>query len=336
MSIYREQVEEAVRAVAIHSPTSYSWLGQRSPQLNRAVKRSITRDNARGHLLYNLQDQLYADFYCYGYARRREPVHSSFLYGLTPFVQALSAANCGTGCQEDGWAGCEIENEEVVAQKNGLQVRMPLDQCSVPKGSPILPGTLVRVRLPKEFLNMSPGFYMALGNEQLPLDSAAEVVRFYWNLTSGAAVPFVQVTTSLLNNIRLPFHLKLLRDPDLYTRCDAAVIYILRKDYEAAVEVLLKVYGAISGKLKQSTPAFTKKIAPGLALAESPPSAQSFGEHRCKLLANAMVLAYEQGTKSINDRLVAVIDCFTREQISLEAPFLNPSSSDTYRFPWVL
>jgi hypothetical protein len=332
VNIYLEQVQQAVSAVVIHSPTSYSWLGRHSSPLDRAVKKNITRENARQNLLYNLQAQLYADFYCYGSVRRPEPVHSSFLPGLTPFVQALSAANCGMGCREDGWAVCKIENEEIVAQKNGLQLRVPSDQCSPPEGSTIVPGMLVRVQLPKEFLQMSPGFYVALGNEQLTPDSASQVVRLYWNLTSGAAVPFTRVTTSLLNNISLPFHLKLLRNPDLYTRCDAAVLYILRKDYQAVVEVLSKIYAAVSSELRQGTPAFTKILAPGLALAESPASTQSFGEHRCTLLANAMVLAYEQGSKSMSDRMAAVVEGFRLAQLNLEAPFLNPNSSDIYGF----
>jgi HopA1 effector protein family len=335
MNIYSGQVEEAIRAVVFHSDTCYSWLGRRLPSLTRSVKRPIRPEEARGYLVYNLQNQLYTDFYSQGLARRREPVDSRLLPGLTPFVQALSAANTGRGCHENGWLVSGVKNDEIVARKNGPEFRISLKECCNPHGGPITPGTLVTVHLPKELLNISPHFYMALGNEQLPYGDATEIIRFYWNLTASAAAPFMHCATRLLNEANLPFNLKVLRDPDLYTRCDAGVIYALKKTYGATVEVLVKVYRLMAGKLKTSTPVFTKPLAPGLGLAENPPSTQSFGEHRCGLLANAMVLAHEQDIKSINDRLTYVAEHFEREQIRIEAPFLNPRSFDNYHFPRV-
>jgi hypothetical protein len=50
--------------------------------------------------------------------------------------------------------------------------------------------------------------------------------------------------------------------------------------------------------MRPGTPVFTKFLAPGLGLAEDPGQGDSFGQHRCRLLADAMILAYEQGKKA--------------------------------------
>ncbi|MBV8772805.1 MAG: hypothetical protein JO166_10840 [Deltaproteobacteria bacterium] len=333
MNFFSAQIAAAIRAVVIHSDTCYSWLGRRLPALSRSIQLRITPKQVRGYLLYNLQNQLYADFYCHGLAKRRETEASRPLPGLTSFVQALSDANTGRGCYESGWLVSEVKDDEIVARKNGPEFRMSRNDCGGANGGPITPGASLTVHLPKEFLNMSPHFYLALGNEQLPTADATGIVRFYWNLTASGAVSFMHNATRLLNEAHLPFHLKVLRDPELYTRCDAGVLYAPKQNYDAMAEVLVKLYRLTAGKLKPSTPAFTKTLAPGLGLAESPRSTESFGEHRCALLANAMVLAHEHDVESISDRLGFVMQHFEREQINMDAPFLNPGSSDNYH--WV-
>ena len=335
MNHYLEQLEDAIRAAEIYSDTSYSWLGHRIPSLAPSVKRRVGPEEERNYLIYRLQQQLYGDFYSQGLARRREPVDSRLLPGSTPFVQALSEANSGQGCHEDGWLVSAVNNDEIIARKNGPNFRIGRKDCCSPNGGPITVGTLVTVRLPKELLNISPHFYMALGDRQLPEVDSREIIRFYWNLTAAAAAPFMLGATRLLNKANLPFHLKVLRDPLLYTRCDAGVLYMFKKDYHLTVQILVEIYRLIAGKLNASTPAFTKPLARGLGLAENPPSSQSFGEHRCGLLANAIVLAHEQRIKPIADRVRYAEEYFKGEKISIEAPFLNPHSLDDYQFPRV-
>src|SRR6476620_7179889 len=53
MNPYLSQIEGAVEAVEIHSPTTYSWFGKRSPQLPTLIRRSLTPSAARSYLRYN-------------------------------------------------------------------------------------------------------------------------------------------------------------------------------------------------------------------------------------------------------------------------------------------
>jgi hypothetical protein len=252
---------------------------------------------------------------------------------MTPFVEALSAANSGRGYWEDGWEVRATVDGKVVVRRGGLELWARPEDCLVPEGSTISPGMQVRLRFPKEYLSISPGFYMMSGDEPLNQEDPQTLVRMYWNLTAESAVPFVRNATSLLNQTHLPFRLKVLNDPARFTRCDAAVLYIMKSDYEAAAELMEKVYPEVAVSLRERTPAFTKPLAPGVGLAEDPGHrGESFGLHRCQLLAEGMVLAHEQGKKSISERMQTVADRFAEHGISLETPFLNPGSSDDYSF----
>ena len=330
MNDYHQLLEEAVRAITIHSATTYSWFGKPSARLPARLKRALTPRDARNYLLYTMTSQLYSDFYIRGMAtpsvRGSHPVLQT---GLTPFVAELSAANAGNGYWEDGWQVRTIERNRVSVFHGDLTVWANLEDL-LAKDGPLAPAMAVPLRFPKELLSISPGFYMVLSDKPFTHDDGELLIRVYWNLTAEGAVPFVRVATTLLNKAGLPFKLKVARDPALFTRCDAAVVYIRKCDYHIAADILNKVYADISMYLKPGTPVFTKPLARGVGLAEDPGLGESFGQNRCHLIADAVVRAYEQGKKSAHERLQVAAERFAEENISLTEPFLNPGSQDDY------
>lgn len=332
-SWYTDQIATAIRATTFHSPTTFSWFGQLSPRLSSSVRRSITPQNARDYLLFNLQFQLYNDFYCPGRAvpSRLEPSNNQS-FGMTPFVGELSAANAGQIYWEGGWEVRRITDAAVVVSRDGLELWTSPGDCLNSEGGAIEPGVRLRLRLPREFLGLSPGYYMALGENELPQHEAEGLVRFYWNLSLQGAAPLVRQVTSALNDANLAFRLKVLNDPTRYTRSDAGVLYIGRRNYRAVAELLEAIYPKIAPQLLPCVPALTKHLAPGLGFAEDPGQRDSFGLHRCRLLADGMIKAYEQHRTSVDDRLHVVQDRFLEAGILLERPFLNPDSADDYAF----
>ncbi len=333
MSDYRKQVEEAIQAIVVDAPTSYWWFGKRSPQLSKKVKLLLTRNTARNYLLFNLQSQLYSDFYCRGFAAPDMQAAAGLPpVGKTPFVEEVSAGNCGTGYWEDGWEVGAVKHGDVIVHKGGLQLWVHSEDCLIAPGASIGTGLRVSLRFPKELLQMSPGFYMALGNEGLADNASQDMVRFYWNLTAVGALLFIKRATLLLNRERLPFGLKVLNDRHSYSRCDAVVLYTHKRDYKHVANALREIYEDVFHYVKQGTPVFTKRLAPGVGLAEDPGQDVSFGEHRCRLLADGIIRAYEQGKKSLEARFQAVAERFAEDNIDLEEPFLNPGSSDEYYF----
>ena len=333
MSGSRKLMEEAIQAVVLRSPTSYWWFGKRSPQLSAAVKRLLPPNTARNYLLFNLQHQLYSDFYCRGFASPSNQVTRALpAVSKAPFVKALSAANSGTGYKGNGWEVSAIEHGTIVVERGELRLWVRPEDCLIPKGTSIVEGLKLSLRFPKEWFGISPGFYMAQSNEEFKTHGSQKVVRMYWNFTSDGALRFMNQATSMLNRARLPFNLKVLDDQNAYSRCDAVVLYICNGDYTGVARILRKIYRDLGTHLKPGTPVFTKPLAPGVGLAEDPDRELSFGEHRCRLLADGIIRAYEQGKKSLNERFDSVAERFEEAGIDVGKPFLNPGSSDDYSF----
>ena len=69
----------------------------------------------------------------------------------------------------------------------------------------------------------------------------------------------------------------------------------------------------------------TLPLAPGLAFAEDPGGGESFGAHRCLLLAEAAVTAAERGLGAPEDRLEVVRERFAEAGTTLDAPYLGSS-----------
>jgi class II lanthipeptide synthase len=326
------QVAAAADAVLIHSPTSYSWFGTHVDAVTPQARSALTPEAARGYLAYSLQQQLYADFYCTGAPTPRAEAPRGFASpGELRFVEELSAANGGHGSWESGWTVREPDGERIVVTRGGLDVWVEVDECAPLDGGRVAPGAQVRVRFPKELTKMSPGFYVALGDGELEWDRG--VVRFYWNLTEAAAVPFVSAATAALNDAGLPFRLKVVNDRSRFDRCDSAVIYTRRGDYADVARVLATIHAAVGPALREPPPALTKPLAPGVSFAEDPATGDSFGLHRCRVLADGIVAAAEADARTRDERLEVIATRFTDQGISLERPYLNDAATDDYALP---
>ncbi len=214
------------------------------------------------------------------------------------------------------------------ANRNDLIVWIPVGDCLALSGRQTVPGENISVRFPKEFLGMSPGFYIASGDKPLTTPKGEVLTRIYWHLSSVGAVPFVRTASTALNRAAVPFRLKVLRDPSCFSRCDAGVLYVRRSDYNTIADALHTVYEETAGFLKAGVPAFAKQLASGVALAEDPGGGQSFGEHRCRLLADAVLHAHEE-TESAETRVCYVVKYLESHGVSVERPFLNAGSGDS-------
>ncbi|UQN08022.1 lanthionine synthetase LanC family protein [Deinococcus sp. QL22] len=334
MSGYLGQVQAVVNAIVIDSPTTFSWYGQRSSQLPLRIRRSITPEVARAHLLATLQNQLYGNFYQIGFVAPtvsdgagRDTDH------LVPLTEALSKANTGQGCWEPGWEVTGLEPGWVMVQRRGLTLHVSEGQYCVLDGRPAEIGGSVSVRLPHESFEVSPGFYMALSDQPLIWDGDETLIRVYWNLRPEAAALLVSSVTTRLNAESIGFRLKVLTAPTQYLRCDAGVLYFLKKDYARAASLLPNICQELGEGLKKETPSFTKVLASGVGLAEDPGQGESFGQHRCQLLAEGLIRAHERNQQTVPTRLETVVECFAESGIDLQLPYLSGKSHDLYE-PW--
>jgi len=311
VSRYREQVELALRAADVAPPASYTWFGRRSRQLSGAE-----------YLVQTLAAELYRSFYTQGM-----PVPIS-RHGAVPaspnpaFVAALSRANEGRGGWQSGWRVERPGPAEWEVARDALRIRVaPADR----RGGPVT----VSVRRLKEHREASPGFYTALGDAEPRAGGAAREVevRVYFHLTAAGAVPLVGRSTRLLNAAGVPFELKVVDHPTGFVRADAGVLYLVEPDFVRVRPALRELARACRPHLREEVPAFTRQLAPGVAVGEHDPRlGASFGSTRCRLLAEAIVDAHGLGLEA---RIDTVRRRFEVAGLDLDRAYLaRPAAGD--------
>lgn len=260
------------------------------------------------------------------------------------FYEQLHNSNQGSGYFDPGWKVIRQEEDGTLAVlKDNLTLHiererhLPLEQQSAGVGD------LVAIQLPRN--RVQSGFYMAVSNvnsrvSEAPLKEACnnpnngKYVRIYFNLTPEGAIAMMDAITTRFNDLAIPFKFKALYNPSDYDRFDSAVLYSDKQDYEAIRPLLQEIYLEHRSHFKSDVPLFTKFLAPGLALAEEPDrkfgTKESFGTHRCQLIANGLLEAREKGDESLESRMMAIEQNFTRLGIDVNRPYLNANSEDIY------
>jgi hypothetical protein len=322
VSSYREQVAAALGAVTIHGPTRYTWLGRKSRPLPASIDAELAESERRKYLLFCLREELYVSFYCHG-----RPVPARWgapgPVAADPWlVDAMSRANPGRGAWEPGWTVDRLEGEEAIVVDGRLRTRVRLNDCRSASGG-VVPGAAVSIRLPKELQEMSPGFYTVIG-EVADTDPSVGFVRVYWNIGRSGAPALVSALATRLNGERVPFRLKVANHPFHLDRCAGSVLYLRAELFRMVAGALREVAATLIPHLRSRVPAFTLELAPGVGLAEDVGSG-SFGQRRCGLLAEGIVLADEQRIVGPDGRLDAVAARFAEAGVPIDAPYIEPS-----------
>jgi HopA1 effector protein family len=325
MSDTRALVAEAIAATRIHPPARYTWFGVMSPRLTARAAQTLSPRATRDYLVHQLSGRLYADFYRRGRAEPSRWHVDRLSVSKHDFEAALSAANCGRGFLDGGWQVRGIDQHGVMVAKDGLELTVTAAELTGTAGAGVpAVGEQAAIRLPKELFGISPGFYMVCGDRSMEGGRSRRMVRLYWNLRADGAAPFVAAATRLLNSAEAAFRLKVLNDPNAFSQCDAGVIYLARNDYPALADLMLALHAEIDGFLSPRTPVFTAELAPGLGFAEDTGTGKSFGEHRCRLLADALVRSHESGWTDDAAVLASVEERFAEAGIDLDAAHLSP------------
>jgi hypothetical protein len=328
---FRDQVADALRAVRVTSPTSYAWFGRPAAPLKRGLRAALAPRAAREYLVARLEQELYRSFYLPG-APYAQAAATAFVDEDPAFVAALSSANAGGGGWGHGWRVVEVAGDgTIVAERDGLRLRMDACDYRGGDGGALAPGASVSASMPKEHRLASPGFYLTRGSAAAAVDPAAIEVRVYFNLTQAGAVPLLAAATRLLDEHGLAFTIKLVNNPARYVRCDAAVLYLDEGAFATAREALRAVVAACAPHVRAETPALTKRLARGVGLGEHRAQlGPSFGVGRCRLIAEAIVDAHERRLTALDDRVDAVARRFALRGLDLDRAHLVSDAVDDY------
>jgi HopA1 effector protein family/Lanthionine synthetase C-like protein len=113
-------------------------------------------------------------------------------------------------------------------------------------------------------------------------------------------------------------------------RCDGAVLYLSSQDQDLVRGLVRSTYRSLRCELHSLVPALTKELGPGLGMAEDLDVGQSFGLHRCGLLAEAMVSAWEERIRPLEDQLRLVKRRFDECGLCFDRPYLGERSINDY------
>ncbi|HUP00155.1 MAG TPA: T3SS effector HopA1 family protein [Gemmatimonadota bacterium] len=332
MADARALIRDALQACRVEPPRGFVWFGRR---FRVAHDGSPDKEWARGTFLRALTRHLYGHFYCRGGA---VPLgRASAISGVgevRAFMTALSAANRHRDRWDDGWTIVERKADQCIVRKWDTDFTVTADGCRSTGNEPLLAGSSVDVLVPSERWFEYPG-YMLFHGRRIPEPRAgsAGLTRLYLNLDHDGACRMIDLCGTL-DDLPLPYALKVAGRPEGLDRCDTVILFIGREDYRRASEVLVETGRDLREMLRPGSPAFTRPIARGVGVADDPGGGESFGESRCRLLAEGIVIAGERGETGVEARLRTIEDRFRQAGTSLDRPHLNPGSTDYETGPW--
>lgn len=267
-----------------------------------------------------LADLLYARWYCAATEPPAAPHDVS---------EALRAAHAGSHRLEAGWSAERVSSAGRVLAVRGGEHRVlhPLDYVS-PRRPGLPPGVgepLLAVAR-REAPEPPAGFWLTVSPGWPP--GAAPLVRVYWNVPVAAAPDLVRELTGNLLDAATPWALKLPADARDHGRPDAAVLYLPRSGFAALAPALAAVARGLGDRLLGHEPPLTLRLLPGVGVAENPGGAESFGSHRCRLIAEGLLDA-----DAALDPREAIRARFARAGIDPDRPHLQPGSSARYALP---
>ncbi|MCU0535360.1 MAG: T3SS effector HopA1 family protein [Hydrococcus sp. Prado102] len=246
----------------------------------------------------------------------------------------LHESNCGDGYFDLGWRVVKKESDNIFSvHKNSLTLKIDRDRHLHTSQGSVTVGNTVAVKMPRNLVEQE--FYVAVGNAGLAyLNDNCQTVNIYFNISFEGAVFITKSLTQQLNEIGIPFTFKVLYDPDNYERYDAGVLNFESDKYLVVREILQPIWQKYHSYFGRETPFLTKLLAPGLSLAEVPSDRETlqncFGINRCRILANALQEAWQNGNNSPNERRIAIWEHFSSVGIDLKYPYLNANSKDVY------
>lgn len=326
------EFEELIKSVRIISPTTFTFRNQSYISKCDSEDIDSVHTSSRNYMYLELKDLLYHVYHCRKtLSSDRSISHRTEYSAIQEFIGELSQNNIGKGTWEPDWKIIKIEKDgRIAVQKNDLTLWV------FPKDFRSLDGVVQLekkgyIRMVKEFRRLLPGFYMANSNAPHYKEKQNGVtVRFYWNIMQSHASLLMRNITMQLNKRCIPFKFKILSNPYHYPRADAAVLYLYKQYYNESTGLIEEIYSNTRTYLNSSIPLFAKQLAPGLSLAEDPNCNESYGQHRSRILAEALYSVNRKKIGSIQEIITEIAIYFSNLGIDLNKPYLNPGSNDNY------
>jgi len=253
------------------------------------------------------------------------------------FMESLSLANNFYEYFDEGWTIEQVDMQgQITAQKGNLKRLAYAGEFVNAGGFNQKPveHTAVRMIVRKEHKDVNGGFYYVFGTT-LGEDNYDQYARIYFHIQPAGAAVLINKITTVFNEWLLPFNFKCLNNPNLYTRCDASVLYFEKRYSDSIFYLLPEIYQSVKKHLNEEIPLFTKKLGKGIAFCENPiKQEESFGTHCCKMIGQGIMQAFQKNinkqswVEEIKNNILQ-----NHHYPDIEKLYLNPGSNYPYSFP---
>jgi hypothetical protein len=280
-------------------------------------------DNA---LVRTLQGVLYRRCYSHPFDPTGGPPYDAYAQPQPELIDRLAAANAGREGWDRGWRVYSAGPTGDVSLVKGDRQRTAAPGEYVLEGEPFrrpVVGSEVSVRTVPDSRTLQPGFYFTFGDTPADVWDEYHTVRYYVNARPELTIDLLRHLTAQLNRYQVAFKMKALSVPAWYTRSDSLVLYVARRDHGIVARIIGHAPRAVLTGLAADTPLFTKRLCPGVGLAEDPRTGESFGMHRCRLVAEGVADAWAKGLQTVSARARAVIKRFAANGLDVERPYLQ-------------
>ncbi len=249
------------------------------------------------------------------------------------WFERLQKLNCGSGYFDPDWTVITVPLLAVlIVQKAGLTLRIQRDRHLQDPNIKVQVGDRIAIKMPAN--RVDSHYYQAIGNDGPPPHQ--QTVELFWNVTHQDAEPLMAYWSEQLNQASIPFCLKIFHTPALFERWDSGILQILKADYPALRPFIEAYWQTHQLNLRPNVPLGTLSLAPGLTVSECPEPtvAPGFGQHRCRLIAAALV---QQETALPGDppptpmaRWAAIEAEFRQHALDWHHPHLTCQGEDIY------
>jgi hypothetical protein len=330
----REDLESIFNAVTILSSDSFQFAGE------APIQASMTPASPSGHPLPEnaLVRAIQSVLYNRCYAHRMDEWPATIPAADPQLAMRLSHSNRSIERWDPGWkVYLTLPTGQIYMSKGERQRSSMPGEYITSTASGMAPqvGDSVILRVHRESHTLQPSFYFMFSETLTDVWDEHSLIRFYFHCMPRAVEQLIEYMTLELNHYLIPFRMKALSDATLYTRTDAMVLYCAKRYFDIVYRILLLLPESISSTLETSVPLFTKPLLPGVGLAEDPNTGESFGMHRCRLVAEGIVDAWLLGHQSIAARQRAVVARFAMNGFQVDAPYLNPGSRNLFTVPFI-
>ncbi len=296
----------ALDAVRITDRLETFWFDQ-SVDTIRPLPESMIREA----LISFIGRLLYRAWYVYGRPRRDLDLVSSDSETRPPsrsphFIRAILAAKAG--------ADSYPATYRVHKSRSGGFVVVSGVRVQSPRLPAIAPGAdRLKLDISGVSLTKSPGYVMLTSGDGPPASGGDDpLMRVYWNVSRDGAIALTGQLSAELASLGIPYQYKVVHaDRDWPERADTAVLYVAKSGLLAAWERLGLIRTNLRTMLRPYTPALTRTIAIGVALAEDPGGGDSFGTYVCRLFASEIVDEFRKAGEfagSIQSRVLSAFN----------------------------